>query len=250
MNDGCSHGTEFAVDLTDQALDTLAFALVEAHILAAGHRDLHHCHVLGGQLSFGQKRAKCFESGLDALGVVEAVHPEQQRPRMMQLKPKLSHCVHHRRLGRLQFELIGNYGHRVASHPHVSALVTQHRQATGCQIETTHQEPEIARRDRLLKADHIGAEQSAQHLGTPWQLQEQLGRRKRDMQEKPDPHIRATSADHRRDELQVVVVDPDGATRGDRRRGDIGEPLVDRHVVGPGRFVERRATNGVVIQRP
>ena len=67
---------------------------------------------------------------------------------------------------------------------------------------------------------------------------------------KPIVASRTKLADHRRDELQLVVVDPDhGIRRGDLGQA-FGEPLVDGDVGVPLLRLERRFAHGVVVERP
>ena len=67
---------------------------------------------------------------------------------------------------------------------------------------------------------------------------------------KPIVGVGAQLADHRRDELELVVVDPDhGSGRGDLGEA-LGEPLVDGDVGVPLLRLERRLAHRVVVQRP
>ena len=84
-----------------------------------------------------------------------------------------------------------------------------------------------------LEADEVGTEQAVEHLVAPREAHEQLLRGKRDVQEEADPQIGAQLAQHRRDELQLVVVHPDdGVGLGDLG-GALGEVLVDLDVLAP-----------------
>ena len=78
-----------------------------------------------------------------------------------------------------------------------------------------------------LETDQVGAEQALDDLGPPRQPHEQLDRRERDVQEEADPHVRPQPAEQLGDELQLVVVHPDGRA-GRRELGRrLGEPRVD-----------------------
>ena len=60
-----------------------------------------------------------------------------------------------------------------------------------------------------LEADEVGAEQALEELAAPGQLQEELGRRERDVQEEPDADVGPQLAQQRGHEQELVVVDPD-----------------------------------------
>jgi hypothetical protein len=72
----------------------------------------------------------------------------------------------------------------------------------------------------------------------------------RDVQEEADAQVRSQFAQHRRHELELVVLDPDGRAR----RGDVGaglrEPAVHLDVAVPPGPVEHRALDDVVVERP
>ena len=79
---------------------------------------------------------------------------------------------------------------------------------------------------------------------------EQLGRRERDVQVEADPQVGAQLAQHRRDQLELVVLHPDDRALGGELRGRVGEPLVDRDVGVPPLAVELRLGDEVVVERP
>ena len=101
-----------------------------------------------------------------------------------------------------------------------------------------------------LETDQVGAQQALDDLGAPGQPHEQLDRRERDVQEEPDPHVGPQPAEQLRDELQLVVVHPDGRARRGEIGGRLGEPRVDLLVGLPPVAVELRFDDGIVIQRP
>ena len=77
---------------------------------------------------------------------------------------------------------------------------------------------EVLRRELLLEADQVGAEQAAQDLRPQRHLHEQLDRRERNVQEEADPQVRAQRPQHRRHQLELVVLHPDRRALGARRR--------------------------------
>ena len=82
------------------------------------------------------------------------------------------------------------------------------------------------------------------------QLGEQLGRRERDVQVEPDAQVGSQLAQHRRDQLELVVLHPDDGVLGGVLRGRVGEALVDRDVGLPPLAVEGRLGHQVVVERP
>ena len=70
------------------------------------------------------------------------------------------------------------------------------------------------------------------------------------MVEEADPHVGALLAEHLRDELQVVVVDPDHRVGWRDLRQRVGEALVHLHVGLPLPLVIAGLTDRVVIERP
>ena len=83
----------------------------------------------------------------------------------------------------------------------------------GQQAEPLGDEGEVLGAHQALKADEVGAEEAFDDLAAPRQAGEQLPRRERDVEEEPDRGVRSELADHLRDELQLVVVDPDHRVR-------------------------------------
>ena len=84
-----------------------------------------------------------------------------------------------------------------------------------------------------LEADQVGAEQPPHDLRAPRQLHEQLHRRERDVQEEADPQVRPQLAQHRGHQLQLVVLHPHRRPAAALLGGSISEPLVDLDVRVP-----------------
>ncbi len=101
-----------------------------------------------------------------------------------------------------------------------------------------------------MEADQVGAEQAVDDLGAPRHLHEQLDRRERDVQEEADGQVGPQHAQHLRDQLQLVVLDPHGRALGGRPRGRLGEAPVDLDVAVPPLPVVDRFDDHVVVERP
>ncbi len=70
------------------------------------------------------------------------------------------------------------------------------------------------------------------------------------MQVEADPQVGPQLAQHRRDQLELVVLHPDDRVLGGELRGRVGESLVDRDVGLPPLAVEGRLRDEVVVERP
>ena len=82
--------------------------------------------------------------------------------------------------------------------------------------QVTGEPDEVLRGEPLLEADEVGAEEPAEDLRPQRHLHEQLDRRERNVEEEADPQVGSPGAQHRRHELQLVVVHPDsGALAAD-----------------------------------
>ena len=101
-----------------------------------------------------------------------------------------------------------------------------------------------------LEAEQVGAEQPLHHLPAPRKLGEDLVTGERDVVEEADPDVVALLAQHPRDQLELVVVHPDGRARRRLFRRGLREAAVDRHVRLPPPAVELRRRDDVVVERP
>jgi hypothetical protein len=101
-----------------------------------------------------------------------------------------------------------------------------------------------------LEAQQVGAEQPLHHRPAPRKLGEDLVAGERDVVEEADPDVVALLAQHPRDQLELVVVHPDGRPRCRLFRRGAGEAAVDRHVRLPPPAVELRRRDDVVVERP
>ena len=114
-----------------------------------------------------------------------------------------------------------------ASGAHLAAVDLDDVAARPQAQQVAGQPQEVLRAQRALEADQVRAEQPAEDLDAARQLHEQLDRRERDVQEEADPQVRTLCAQHRRHELQLVVLHPHGGAAVGDRGGRVGEPLVD-----------------------
>ncbi len=126
---------------------------------------------------------------------------------------------------------------RTASVPDAPSDPSSHTREVGC--GPLHLEP-----------DKVGAQQPFQYRSPPRQLEEQLLGWEWDMQVEPDTQVGPHCSEHLRNQLQVVIVNPDGCSGRCRVRHGARIAIVYRHVRVPPLPVERRAANRVVIQRP
>ncbi len=101
-----------------------------------------------------------------------------------------------------------------------------------------------------LEAHVVRAEQPPQHLLARRQEAVDLGRRERRVQEKADGEPWGPAAQHRRNQHQVEVVDPDPRVRPRVLEDRVGEALVDTYVVLPGLGRDAEPVREVVEERP
>ena len=249
-----------AVDVPDLLLDLVAQDAVAFHPFPAGRGQLHQDGVVALDPAFGQQLGKCPEPDVDPLGVVQAVHTQQDLARAAQLGPDLfgpttdvavaggavefggvdgdGKCAHLDGAPVLQSDL-------AESGPHT------YRRAGGVGAgQLSRQVQEVLRPAGQMKADQIRPEQAVDDLRAPRHLHEQLHRRERDVHEEPDGQIRPQVAQHLRDELELVVLYPHRRPRGGGTGGGLGETAVDVDVAVPPLAVVARLDDHIVIQRP
>ena len=205
-----AHVAVVAVDLTDEALDAFALVAIGRHVLATGHGDLHE-HALGGaDQTVLQELVVRPQPGFDAFGVVEAIDTEDDRPR----------CAHAlaQQLRFLTTESRAAISSKFATSMEIGNAATRTGRPRTLSIgklpcaasNRRRQHGEVLRGHWHLEADHVGPQQPLEDLVAPRQAHEQLLGRIRDVEEEPDAQIRAERPQERRDELEVVVVHPDG----------------------------------------
>src|ERR1039458_4692117 len=105
----------------------LALLTVMRIILTAGYRDLDQDHPRPSQGAIGEQLADGYEPPVDALGVIEAVDPQQDHVRAAELIPELAGpSLHGRVRGPLdQRSRVDRYRER--SDPRPAPGVVQHR---------------------------------------------------------------------------------------------------------------------------
>jgi hypothetical protein len=101
-----------------------------------------------------------------------------------------------------------------------------------------------------VEADEVRPEDPLEHLLAPRQDPQDLRRRKRDVEEKPDGGGGQARSDHSRHEHELVVVDPDEVARLPHARDEVGKLLVDCAVHVPLLRVRGNAVEQVVEEGP
>ena len=102
-----------------------------------------------------------------------------------------------------------------------------------CRAEEFGSAPQVAATALRLHADEVGAEQTFHDLLAKRQPREKVGRRERNMQEEADLHIGPLLAQHFGQELQVIVMHPDGGAGGGDRSHRIAKSSVHLHIAVP-----------------
>ena len=250
-----------AVELTDELLDAMAFLRVLVHALPTRDGDLHEDElrtgigprcVTTGERASGEQGAHRGKPLLDALRVVQPVDAEQDDGRVAEAAAQLG-CLFSRLRGpRECIDLRSVDGDREVGNDHPPSVDDQlGARLVDLGVDQTRAEPnEVLGSDASLEPDHVGPEQAVEDLVAPRQSHEQLLRRERDVQEEPDAQIRTFGPQHRRHELQLVVVDPHRRPERGHVVGGVGEALVDVAVDAPALVVERGGADRVVVQRP
>ena len=222
--------------------------MLDAFPARRGH--LHHDHLGYRQSVFRQQLPERLEPLLDALGVIQPVDAEDHRLGVAEFGPDLFGPGADQRAGRERLDLGDVDRDRERGGVHDPAVLVHSGAARPQAQQVPGQPEEVLRGQRALEADQVGAEQPAQDLRPARQLHEQFDRRERDVQEEADAQVRADRAEHRRHQLQLVVLHPDGGLLAGLLGGRLGEPLVDPPVrLPPAALVDRRLDR-VVVQRP
>ena len=148
----------------------------------------------------------------DPLRVIEPVDPEDEPAVRLRRADPLG-LLDHRGIAAAPLELGHVDRDRERAHPHLAlphpqrpdrapALDLDLRQE---QADALHEVPAVPNR---LESDEVVREQRVQDLEAPWKLQEDVERRKRDVEEERDARAHSERAELGRDTHEVVVVDP------------------------------------------
>jgi hypothetical protein len=252
---GVPHGVEVAVDAPHGQLDLIAQLDVGGDALPAGAGDLHERDVLDAEPLLREQLAVGLQPVSDALGVVEAIDAEEDALRVAEALADLPGTLLHigapcqldvrRRVDRDR-ERLRERAPRSAiglwdCDPRGFGLVAQ---------LPSHGSGEVAGIRHPLESDHVGAEQSLQHLPTPRQLRVEAVCREGNVVEVADHEVGAQVAQHPRNELQLVVLHPDRGTviRGCGCR--LRESAVHPHVGVPPDPAVPRLGDHVMVERP
>ena len=84
-----------------------------------------------------------------------------------------------------------------------------------------HEVPGVA---AALEAHQVRAQQAVDDRAAPRELGEDFRRRERDVVEEPDLQVRPGLPEHLRDQLELVVLHPDGGALGRMADDGVGEP--------------------------
>ena len=216
-----------------------------------GRRHLDEHGVLDVELAVGQQLAERAQPGADALGVVEPVDAEQHLAGVAERLADLRGAGDDLGSAGELLEVVDVDRDRERRRAHGPLVGQVDQLAVGLVTDPLADEPhEVLGAAGQLEADQVGAEQALEDLAAPGQLLEQLGRREGDVQEEADVEVGPELAQHLRDELELVVVHPDGGALRRPVGGVGGEPPVDRDVGVPPLPVELRLRHHVVVERP
>jgi hypothetical protein len=244
---------EAAVDAADLRLDLTAEFTVLAYLASAGNGDLDDGEAAAQLRPLLEQQLDRVQALEDPLGVVEPVDAEEDASGGELVAQRRERALHPRR-PRVAGERIGVDRDRVGGGDD-GAAVGQAKQplvvgdvAAQAQAGTG----EVVAVLLGLEGDHVGAQETVDQLLAPGEPGEQLRRRKRDMQEEADRAVAGVAPQQRRDEHQVVVVDPEQGVAPapdmvERRRR---ESLVRAGVGIPPATLEERLLDQPVQERP
>ena len=190
----------------------------------------------------------------DALGVVEPVHAEQHDARLADGLPDFPRALPDLlTLGDLgeagRVDRDRERGRLDLARP--ARFVDPHGRALGGQADGPAAGPqEVDGVGPALESQQVGAEQAQDHLAAPRQLGEDLVAGERYVVEKADPDVVAQLAQQPGNQLELVVVHPDGGPGRRLLRRRLREPPVDGHVRVPPVAMELRRGDHVVVERP
>ncbi len=194
----------------------------------------------------------------DALGVVEAVDPEENHFGVIQLGPELAGTRQDLVLTSEFLPAVGVdrdwKGAGPAEPPTTRALALfrhlDHRSTGGRSGQLATRPQEVGGVITSLKADQVRPEQTLDDLSPPGEPGVNLKSRKRNVIEEPDTQIGTPGSQQAGHQLELVVLHPDHRGRGRLFRHHIREPPIDVAVGLPPATLELRDCGQVVIERP
>ena len=245
---------ELAVDPAHLGLHLLAQRAVGVDALAAGGRDLHEDLVGRGDRAVLEELRIGLETVPDALGVVEAVNAEQEgRGVAERLADLLGPLDHLRGLGEglEPGEVHGDRDRARAHDPRSLPSIV----ATVSPLVVRPSSRRHARRKLCASATRWKPRKSAPSRPSSRRLRQGSCAKsstggKGMWLNQPIRTSGPQLAHHRRHELQLVVVHPDGGALGGDLADGLGEAPVHPLVGGPPVAVEGRRDDDVVVDRP
>src|SRR5690606_36776023 len=99
-----------------------------------------------------------------------------------------------------------------------------------------------------LEGDRVGAEEAFDDRGSPWEPGVELDGRERDVEEEADPNVGSEVPEHRRNQLEQVVVHTDDVTGLSHGIGLLGEASVHGEVGGPPGPMKLGRAHPVVVE--
>ena len=250
MNGDRVYGCVGAVDAAHQLIQLLAVLLVGVDLGPRGNHNLNHAHLVSQpglplqQSIHGQHAAR------QSLGVIEAVHAQDQLAPPAFLSNGLRLGQHRFPVGQPS-ELGRVDADGEDAHEDFPVPVGQHlafRFHTQNQQQGPDEMPHVG---IGVKSDQVGSQDALQDLTAPGENPEDFRGREGNMQEVSDSGLRKQLAQHGWHQGELVVVDPDQVTASVVLDHDIGKAPVDFPVgspVSPG--VPLKPVGLIVEQRP
>jgi hypothetical protein len=217
---------------------------VSSHVLAGGHADLDEPGASAESRLELEQPLEGEQPLRNAFGVVESIYPDEQwaiRP-----SPDPGGLLEDIGLPRRCRKPCGVNAHRTGDQLRLPGL----NRRLGTPESVAEKEPdrggEMAGVVSGVKPDRVCAKHALEQFGSVGERCKQSRRRKWSVQEKPDPGARAPRPEKRRQEQQVIIMDPDPIPRPDVLGDDIGIPLIDGTVELPIVVASDRLPNPAV----
>src|SRR6478736_1935279 len=243
---GVLHRVVGAIDVADGALDFLAQQAVLFDALAAGAGHLDQGRVLHRDFAVLQEFLVRLEPVPDALGVVQPVDAEQDGLGVAEVPADLLRPLDYLRLLRQLADLLDINGDRERLGPRdVGGLAIGAPDMDLLLLDARAKEApcgahEVSGIAAALEAHQVRTQQAVDDRPAPRELGKDLRRREGDVVEEPDLQIRPGFPEQLGNQLELVVLHPDGGTLGRMADDGVGEPPVDLPVRIPPGAVELR----------